>query len=279
MQFGDYPTPGDVKIYIGTSYVDDAYRIDYNEQNSKVPLSGYHQKHHVQVADGKVLVVGNIIIHFRFPGYLTYAIKNVLNAAEEGQISNAQAGFGSMAPGLPAGATTTPSDPTTANRSAAYKIGTRDTVLQAIESIRRSTVDQRVQSLVASHELGLFEQQSTLLNTLFGQFLVVGSTKGDPKFDPLQSPVEMAPDSFMGGTTGLDLRLYYGYIGGANQGVYVTEVLRGVHFTGKRKVVNASTSGGDLSASGQSILEVYPFFARSVDSLVSDKPPDFLGVN
>ena len=161
---------------------------------------------------------------------------------------------------------------------AAYRVSTRDRVLQAIESIRRSTVDQRVQALVGSHSLGLFEQQSALLNTVFGQFKGDGAPP-DTKYDPLESPVEMAPDSFLGGGAGLDLRLYYGYIGGASQGVYVTEVLRGVHFTGKRKVVNASTSGGDLSASGQSILEVYPFFARSVHSLVSGKPPDFLGVS
>lgn len=278
MNFGDYPTPGDVKIYIGTNYVDDAYRVDYNEQNSKVPLSGYHQKHHVQVADGKVIVVGNIIIHFRFPGYLTYAIKNVLNVVEEGKLSDASQTVGRDPSGLDGGiGVFVGSDDHSSAKGAAFRLGTRDNVLRSIEAIRRGTVDQRVRSLVASHELGFFEQQSTLLNTVFGQFK--GSGAANPKFDPLQSPVEMSPDSFFGAGAGLDLRLYYGYIGGTSQGVYVTEVLRGVHFTGKRKVVNASTSGGDLSASGQSILEVYPFFARSVDSLVQDKPPDFLGVS
>jgi len=264
MNFGDYPTPGDVKIYIGTNYVDDAYRVDYDERNNKVPLVGYHQKHFVQVADGKVMIVGNIIIHFRFPGYLTYAIKSVLNRMEDGALSDGS--------GAPQGAASGQPNPT---RTTAYGLPSKDTVIQAIELIRKSTVDQRVRALVVSHKFGFFDQQSTLLNTVYGQF------KGDasPKFDPLESPVEMSPEAFMGAGTGLDLRLYYGYIGGTDQGVHVTEVLRGVHFTGRRKVVNASTSGGDLSASGQSILEVYPFFARSVDSLVQDKAPDFLGVS
>jgi len=267
MNFGDYPTPGDVKIYIGTNYVDDAYRIDYDERNNKVPLVGYHQKHFVQVADGKVMIVGNIIIHFRFPGYLTYAIKSVLNRGEDAAL--AEGAKGSEAP---PGTTSGQASPT---RTKAYGPSSKDTVIQAIELMRKSTVDQRVRALVLSHENGYFDQQSTLLKTVYGQFRGGSS----PKFDPLESPVEMSPEAFMGAGTGLDLRLYYGYIGGTDQGVHVTEVLRGVHFTGRRKVVNASTSGGDLSASGQSILEVYPFFARSVDSMVQDNAPDFLGVS
>lgn len=266
MLLGEYPTPGDVKIYIGAALVDDAYRVDYNEQNNKIPLAGYHQKHFVQVADGKVMVVGNIIIHFRFPGYLTYAIKNVLNQQEQQAFEDAHRGV-----------VLTDLVSRVRRESQKTKVGSRDSVLRAIEEIRRSSVDDRVRALVASHELGFFNQQSALLNSVYGVF--EGQESKEAKYDPLQSPVEMAPDTYMGGKASLDLRLYYGYIGGVNQGVYVTEVLRGVHFTGKRKVVNASTSGGDLSSSGQSLLEVYPFFARSVDSVVEDKPPDFLGVS
>ena len=71
MYYGDYPTPGDVKVFIAGSWIDDAYRVDFDNKNQKTPLRGYHQKHYALVADGYRIVVGNILVHYRYPGYLT----------------------------------------------------------------------------------------------------------------------------------------------------------------------------------------------------------------
>lgn len=287
MQFGDYPTPGDVKIYIGGSLVDDAYRVDYDERNGKVPLTGYHQKYYSMMADGKVIVVGNMIVHFRFPGYLTYAIKTVLSRREEGALADSAtmaSAVDRIAP--PAGSPGVPYFPAAApetSRKTAYRLSTKDNVLASIAAIRRMSPSDRVKALTASFKYGYFEQHSMLLERMYGTYAQNNDGSGSKdsestRYDPLESPAVMSPNDFENGQRGIDLRLYYGYIGKEDQGVYVTEVLQGVHFVGRRKVINASTSGGDLSASGQSLLEVYPFIARSVTPLISNNPPAFLGV-
>lgn len=262
MQLNDYPTPSDVKIYIGPHLVDDAYRVEYDERNSKMPLTGYHQKKYASVADGKLIIVGNIIIHYRFPGYLTHAIKNILNLRELNFLTDPKHG----------GQYPTQSwqgmSPVGEKRTSTY---TKTDVVSELQLIRKSTPSQRVALLARSFQLGFFEFESALLKNTFENRTDTRSTD-QRKFNPLESVAEMSPHDFINGERGIDLSLYYGYVGSGSQAAYVTEVLEGVHFTGRRKVVNASTSGGDLSASGQSLLEVYPFFARSVRSVVNQAP-------
>ncbi len=78
MRIGDYPTSSDVKCYINGWWVDDLHRIEWEEHNPKIPLYGYHQKLIGDVADGRYLVAGNIILHFRYPFYLSKAIQSVM---------------------------------------------------------------------------------------------------------------------------------------------------------------------------------------------------------
>jgi hypothetical protein len=74
-----YPSPAEVKIYIGeTNWVDDAYRIDYTISNPKTPLYDYTSKFYKDVAEGHSIVQGQLVINFRFPGYLRYAVADKL---------------------------------------------------------------------------------------------------------------------------------------------------------------------------------------------------------
>lgn len=268
MILGDYPTPGDVKIYVDDLLVDDAYRVDYEEQDKKIPLYGFHQKLYADVADGKVIVVGNIIIHYRFPGYLNHALQRVLVARERNALKDTAVmspGPG-PAPGGPGGA------PGQQVIQRGYG-GALPVISSFIEDIRRArTPADFVGMLKQAATSGTFEPASLVLQELFGSNAEFygdrNQIEGALEKATVSSPVTSGPQDFIGGWKGFDLRLDYGYIGTRTQGVYHSEVLKGVHLTGRRKVVNASTAGGDLSASGQSLLEVYPFFCREVQALI-----------
>jgi len=71
----NYPSPSEVKIYIGEgSWVDDAYRIDYTVTNPRTPLYDYTSQFYKAVAEGHSIVQGQLVINYRFPGYLRHAI-------------------------------------------------------------------------------------------------------------------------------------------------------------------------------------------------------------
>lgn len=65
------------KVYINGFWVDDFVSMKYEYQNAKIPFRGYHQKQWVAVADGRLIVVGNMVLNFRYPGYLLKAISAV----------------------------------------------------------------------------------------------------------------------------------------------------------------------------------------------------------
>ena len=50
--------------------VDDMYRVDFQRRISHQPIYGYDDTQFAFVAQGKELVTGNMIINFRYPGYL-----------------------------------------------------------------------------------------------------------------------------------------------------------------------------------------------------------------
>lgn len=72
---GNYPTPSNVKLYIGDVYLDDAYRVDWQAQNPKTPLYSWADNKYRAVAQGREIVSGRLIINYRFPGYLIAALE------------------------------------------------------------------------------------------------------------------------------------------------------------------------------------------------------------
>lgn len=65
------------KVYINGYWVDDFVSMRYEYQNPKVPFRGYHQKEWTAVADGKLMVIGNMVLNFRYPGYILRAISAI----------------------------------------------------------------------------------------------------------------------------------------------------------------------------------------------------------
>ena len=79
-----YPTPSDVRCYIGNIELDDVFRVDFKRQINHQPVYGYNDQKYGFVAKGKELVTGQIVMNFRYPGYLNAAIKK----AKEEQTSS-----------------------------------------------------------------------------------------------------------------------------------------------------------------------------------------------
>lgn len=73
-----YPSPAEVKIFIDGNWVDDAYRVDYAISTPRTPLYDYTSRFYKHLADGHTTVQGQLIINFRFPGYLQAALDNKL---------------------------------------------------------------------------------------------------------------------------------------------------------------------------------------------------------
>jgi len=73
-----YPSPAEVKLYIGGVWIDDAYRIDYQVSTPRTPLYDYTSRFYKDVAEGHSVVQGQLIINYRFPNYLLHAIESKL---------------------------------------------------------------------------------------------------------------------------------------------------------------------------------------------------------
>lgn len=71
-----YPSPANVKIYIGGVYIDDAFRVDWQAQNPKTPMYSWADSQYRAVAQGREIVSGRLLINYRFPGYLLEAMRN-----------------------------------------------------------------------------------------------------------------------------------------------------------------------------------------------------------
>ena len=76
----NYPSPAEVKIYLNeVDWVDDAYRLDYTLSVPRTPLYDYTSQFYKDVAEGHAIVQGQLVINFRFPGYLRHAISGRLS--------------------------------------------------------------------------------------------------------------------------------------------------------------------------------------------------------
>jgi len=72
---GNYPSPSNVKIYVGDIYLDDAFRVDWQAQNPKTPMYSWADNKYRAVAQGREIVTGRLIVNYRFPGYLMSALE------------------------------------------------------------------------------------------------------------------------------------------------------------------------------------------------------------
>jgi len=222
MRKGDYPTPAQVSMYLEEVWLDDAYRVEFRKQNPKTPLYGFDEKYFSNVAEGQVIVTGNLIINYRYPGYLWTVI------ADRMRRLNPEMG--------------------------AYTAFAAD--------VLRATPSQRIEMIRQARQAGYLEMTTSVMTRLIGN-KSWGTTVEAP--DLVNS---LLKDS-RGHYSPINIKIYFDK---PNLAWYHSNIID-VHFTGSSMTISASGSyGGDSSASGQPIFEVYSFFAKDIKPVFQREP-------
>jgi hypothetical protein len=90
----DYYAGSQISVYFGDILIDNALSINFSVQQSKSPVYGYNSQYYSFMADGNVLVSGELVIAFKEAGYLLFptqrylqreAMINVANNQENGE--------------------------------------------------------------------------------------------------------------------------------------------------------------------------------------------------
>jgi hypothetical protein len=237
-----YPAPASVTYYIGDLLIDDIFRVDFQRKINHQPVWGYDSQKYDFVAKGKELVTGNIVINYRYPGYLKIAIKKYAELRSEMEkIVNTKFG----ADQLPQ------YDPT------------------FIKGFVASNVSQRLEIL--SNKLKSYQKGPTsveLINKLkqdlrrnFGTEKTTPDSidPGAEQFKSILDYDEIYP---------FDMNIRYGFQNVT--GGYIRK-FKDCVVIGEGQTVSAAANGGDdMSSSAQPILEVYTFFAKSVEVVKSN---------
>lgn len=249
MLLHDYPTPAQTTIFVGDNFLDDAYSVNFEVQHPRVPLYGYNQSFYSQMADGKVLVTGTLIINYRYPGYLAEAIKRYQDFARTRQM--AEDIIGSHLGGFP-----------TAGLSDPHPIGVIDLTSRRLnrDKLRvklkdlRSTDDpnERTRIIARSMVNGTFRDVSQLSRLLFSEDLAETTRE-----NPAQIPAREG---------NFDIQIAFG----DGAGPLRVDILRACHITGMAKSMSSSAHGHAGSVSGAPIFEVYPFVAKRLDQWMID---------
>jgi hypothetical protein len=232
-----YPSPAEVKIYIGPEkWIDDAYRIDYSVTNSRVPLYDYTSPYFKQVAEGNHIVQGQIIINYRFPGYLKRAfLKEMMR------------------------------DSDFANDMKKQHDITRELI--------GKNPSERVELLLAAKKLGTFEATKMLSEDLFSSdkytdFKDLSKDKLYMK-KKIKDNSGVALEDVATSHTMYPFSIVIKY--GGEESLYQKRIEHCV-LLGESQVISASAlAGGDLSASGMPIYEVYSFLGRKLIDVVTQK--------
>ena len=240
-----YPSPSTTTYYIGGVLIDDVYRVDFKRDISHQPIFGYDDARYSFVAMGKELVAGNIIINFRYPGYLQAAINESL------KLTN------SWLPSIEKLLTTEPLLEAQPVSEEQFKIEGRD-----LEGI--TTREERMEVIANKLLEHGFFSNSDLADRLKEQFDRRYLPQGFDAYKPQLWSSPLDGQSDQPSITNFDLSISYGTPG--REWAYV-RTLKDVVLVGESEVVSASAgAGNDMSSSAQPILEIYPFFARTIES-------------
>jgi len=245
VRLDDYPTPAQTSVFIGDMYIDDAYRLSLEAEHPRVPLYGYNRNTFSVVADGKVLITGNLTINYRFPGYLTQAIETHRQRVFRQTVADERyLPLGETRGLLPEHREPPPS---------------RQWIKKKFEELRKTDKSaDRLLLLANSLQAGTFRPTSQILETMFS----VGAHQR-PFSSQHSSPALMKS---RGG--GFDIQVAFG----DGHGPQRVDLIRDCFITGMGKTISASAGGGDVSVSGMPIYEIYPFIARTIEHYVIEVP-------
>lgn len=242
-----YPTPSSTTYYINEFLIDDMYRVDFNRRVQHQPIWGYDSKKWDFVAKGKEMVTGNLILNFRYPGYLrNVVLANQLREAQLDDFLKAKlGGFGiETEEGVPTNFFVANTD--------FDNVNTVEAKMKVIADIMAGDL--------AKSEIAPQTKPSVLVKALKANlekrfFLSPHGVKNE---DTTQYSSVLDQDEIMP----FSLAVRYGFRGTAGG---FTRYFEDVIILGEGQTVSASAgAAGDMSSSAQALLEVYPFVCRTL---------------
>lgn len=252
-----YPSPSVVTYYINGLFIDDVFRVDFERKVTHQPIWGFDSQTYDFVARGKEVVSGNIIVNFRYPGYLKAAIQHSKSAIKDVNVSMQDQNRSYIQ-------TLDPLELSERMKSLGHTFGKRVTsgkpkqnldgtwnleppsrngeasTLQEFETIKSSPGNTMIGVLKEElmKKYGSMPQEESQESAIYSSIL------DDEKIVPF------------------DLVVRYGMQGISSGFV---RVFKECVIIGEGQTVSANAGvGGDLSSSAQPILEIYPFFCRTI---------------
>mgnify|MGYP006883056312 CR=1 FL=1 len=235
-----YPTPSTTKCYVNDIELDDIFRVDFKRNKNHQPIYGYNDEQFGFVAKGKELVSGQIVINFRYPGYLTAVLKNAYLIKDVLNESKAQF------------------DTATAPKASAI-IDELDKL--AFDGMTSAEKAAYVGNILAGRRTAndIADLKNQLKNEYIGD---LSSTEASRNLNDEASGVR-SPLDFDTSKLTFDLVIKYGFQD--DESMY-RRIFKDCILVGESSTVSAAAGvGNDMSSSAQGILEVYPFFARTIE--------------
>jgi hypothetical protein len=283
-----YPTPSTTTYYMvsssdGKEYrIADMFRVDFQRRASKQPIYGYNSTQFDFVAKGKELVTGNLVINFRYPGYLYnyLAVAMAENARSEALTSKAlynKPGIFDFNPSAPDTFATIESmenneDKMNALANLLVHQQTDTDPHQYFSSLGASfkdpvawkgdTVDMQ------DVALGTQMQLAMMIKDMYkNKFSRGGIERGGRAFSSTEG-TGLDAESPLSRSGKFDIVVKYGHKHATMPGDVSTSFQRKFsecYLVGEEETVSASAGvGNDLSSSAQPILEIYPFFCKTI---------------
>lgn len=243
-----YPSPSVITYYIGDLLIDDIFRVDFQRKVTHQPIWGYDSRLYDFIAEGKEIVTGNIIINYRYPGYL----KNAINSYAAGALETSQEvalRFENEKKQTYSPTFFAELDSLNTDQRASYLA---NTLLQ-----KTPFQSSQINNSVIEKSISRIKQD---IRKVYGANSSSEESPGDSDF--FKSPIDDRS------IIRFDLVTRYGFQNIA--GGYIRK-FKDCVLIGESETVSASASaGGDMSSSAQPILEIYPFFARTIETIKSN---------
>ena len=264
-----YPTPTTVSYYVGKYLIDDAYRIDFNRKRTDQPIWGYGSTHFDFIARGREIVTGNIVLNFRYPGYLTNVIRNqqgkTLEELEEENAEKSLSEFdsaGSMKEKMTAMSNLLSNE---------LRRKDRENQKDGYEKLKNLEVwDYRILKDIIHNSSSPIERRGLPLYYNSDIQPTINSIKDLLERRNFKRSTERDEDSSVykyksplddiKGAAPFDLTVRYGF---QNIPGGFSRIFRDVVLIGESEVVQAAP-GNDMASSAQALLEIYPFFCRTI---------------
>jgi len=235
--YGDYLAPSAAQVFVGPLWIDDCYSIRFQAEDSTSPLFSYDQTHYAGIAPGKVLVSGSIAVYSRYPGYLVTAIQKASLSLINSIVTEDQ------------------------NWNQQIRSKKNNEIAGWLNEMQSASTQDKFRLLQLAAQKGpdFLKRISDLSFYANKQYNKEGSGGR-----PIPHPHEIQKGSFneVYPTT---IWVYYDDLDER----HFADKLEGVVFLGSAKALSGGANpGGDISASGAPILQIYPFLARRAVEMV-----------